>query len=153
MSDLIQQAQALDSMAADCESTAENWKAAAIQRRAQAAKLRELDHANRCKEAAKLREQAREPLRLWVNVYPDRDTTYAYTKEEFARIRNVNATRIAVPMVEVRPGYALVKVPTDEELIAAWHSPKRDGNEVGFLRANANALGLRDSLAGVEVEK
>lgn len=97
-------------------------------------------------QARELREQAaREPLRLWVNVSSD-GTAYAHKFKAIAEgtaIGQRGYQRTAVPMVEVREGWQLVKVPTDEELIAAWHLPKRDGDEVGFLRANVNALGLK----------
>jgi hypothetical protein len=143
MTDLIQQAEALESMASDCESTAENWKAAAIQRRAQAAKFRELDEANRCKEAAKLREQAaREPLRLWVNWHGAGDH-YSYDTEAEAREgAGPSAKRIAVPMVEARP----VRI-TPESLQQAYHR---------YHGINGNMRVVMEyalSLAGVEVEK
>lgn len=117
-------------------------------------------------QARELREQAaREPLRLWVNVSSD-GTAYAHKFKAIAEgtaIGQRGYQRTAVPMVEVRPGYALVKVPTHEDLLGAYNKGRCAAGfdpkgalpyyDRIFCRAFANELGLRDSLAGVEVEK
>lgn len=95
-------------------------------------------------------ELEREPLRLWVNVTDlgwDMRYSAESSPEKVAPIRcnGTEPLRIAVPMVELRPGWALVKVPTDEELVAAWTSPIERVDFLGLLRSFANALGLRES--------
>lgn len=134
MNDLIQQAEALEAQADNYDKTAALCETSARQVRA---------------EAAKLREQAREPLRLWANSYND-GSVGTYDSECAAQVsaRNWKPTpiRIAVPMVEVRP----VRI-TDAELLEKWTSHVLVGHSelAPRLRAFINAL----SLAGVEVEK
>ena len=137
MTDLIQRAEALEAQARTKDTLAAMNRADATDFRA---------------EAAKLREQAREPLRLWVNVGGDM-LAAGYPNEAEAKWRARHRTRIAVPMVEVRPGYALVKVPTDEEILLAMRQVPGCSYGSDFCRLFIEALGLRDSLAGVEVEK
>ena len=132
MTDLIQQAEALEQQARTKDTLAAMNRADATDFREQAAKLRE--------------QAAREPLRLWVN-YGAGMPAYAYTSESDARHNaSMARTRIAVPMAEVRP----VRI-TDAELLEKWTSHVLVGHSelAPRLRAFINAL----SLAGVEVEK
>ena len=131
MTDLIQQAEALEAQASLHETNAELTLCRAKNARAEAVKLRE--------------QAAREPLRLWVN-YGAGMPAYAYTSESDARHNaSMARARIAVPMVEVRP----VRI-TDEHIFGAvniWNDTYT--NPDGFRAVMEYAL----SLAGVEVEK
>jgi len=135
MTDLIQRAEALEANATVAEHAAKSQHADAERWRA---------------EAAKLREQAREPLRLWVNIHPNGKMFY-YDTPEFAMSGmqghvGVPGFRIAVPMVEVRP----VRIAPEHEQ-QAWQI---FNDTYGFGAKPWRAvMEYALSLAGVEVEK
>ena len=133
MSDLLKQAEALDGRASIHESAAKNNSDAAAQCRA---------------EAAKLREQAREPLRCWGNVTKKLDV-YAYPSVNkaiyYSSADAGSYLRCAVPMVEVRP----VRI-THEQVKNAFDA---------YICFGAGYPGIREAmtyainLAGLKVEK
>lgn len=132
MTDLIKQAEALEAQARTKDTLAAMNRADATDFRA---------------EAAKLREQAREPLRLWMLIGANGDWLGTYDSEGAAMaVAAAGDGRRVVPMVEVRP----VRI-TDAELLEKWTSHVLVGHSelAPRLRAFINAL----SLAGVEVEK
>ena len=132
---LVAEAEALEVRACDHESAAKNLTVS----------------AERCRaEAAKLREQAREPLRLWMLIGANGDWLGTYDSEGAAMaVAAAGNGRRVVPMVEVRP----VRI-TDEQVAEAsakyriasgWYSYSSDG-----IRA---VMEYALSLVGVEVEK
>jgi hypothetical protein len=147
MSDLLKQAEALEVRACDHESAAKNLTVSAERCRAQAAKLRELDDANRCKEAAKLREQARNPRIWWICLDSHGGTLNAFgTEADAIECADIHPkTPPPIRAVEVRP----VRI-TDEHIFGAvniWNDTYTYPD--GFRAVMTYAL----SLAGVEVEK
>lgn len=110
-----------------------------------AAKSQHADAERWRAEAAKLREQAREPLLLWVN-YGAGMPAYAYTSESEAR-HTIHAsmarTRIAVPMVELKPGWAVVKVPSDARIREVSYLPNKFTPTEVWIREILNELGVK----------
>jgi hypothetical protein len=129
MTDLIQQAEALEALAAECADAIKRTAASAESYRAEAAKLRE--------------QAAREPLRCVVVFTPHRRPISAHAADEGFITAFDN---IAVPMVEVRP----VRI-TDEHESQAWKAYHE------ACRSDARpwrvVMEYALSLAGVEVEK
>ena len=132
MTDLIQQAEALEAQARIDDAQAE---------------IARHDAADFRAAAAKLREQERDPLRLWMLIGANGDWLGTYDSEGAAMaVAAAGNGRRVVPMVEVRP----VRI-TDAELLEKWASHVLVGHSelAPRLRAFINAL----SLAGVGVEK
>ena len=137
MTDLIKQAEALEVRACDHESAAKNLTVS----------------AERCRaEAAKLREQAREPRGGWVAVLGAKASCasglaggYLYTTEEAAHKAIAWSDGYVYRVREVRP----VRI-TDEHIggaVSIWNDTYT--NPDGFRAVMEYTL----SLAGVEVEK